>query len=79
MALNDGEGTFEAVLTEEVVSLGTIEMLAGDLTGDGKDEIVMSRLATVTQDERGNRRISAGTEVWSIGPDLQLEMLTEDR
>ena len=77
MALNDGEGTFEAVLTEEVVSLRTIEMLAGDLTGDGKDEIVMSRLATVTQDERGNRRISAGTEVWSIGPDLQLEMLTE--
>ena len=77
MALNDGGGTFEVVRTEEVVSLRTIEMLAGDLTGDGKDEIVMSRLATVTQDERGNRRISAGTEVWSIGPDLQLEMLTE--
>ena len=77
MALNDGEGTFEAVLTEEVISLGTIEMLAGDLTGDGKDEIVMSRLAKVTQDERGNRRISAVNEVWSIGPDLQLEMLTE--
>ena len=77
MALNDGEGTFEAVLTEEVISLGTIEMLAGDLTGDGKDEIVLSRLAKVAQDERGNRRISAVTEVWSIGPDLQLEMLTE--
>ena len=52
-------------------------MLAGDLTGDGKDEIVMSRLAKVTQDERGSRRISAVNEVWSIGPDLQLEMLTE--
>ena len=77
MALNDGEGTFEAVLTEEVVSLGTIEMLAGDLTGDGKDEIVMYRLAKVTQDERGNRRISAVAEVWSIESDLQLEMLTE--
>ena len=77
MALNDGEGTFEAVLTEEVGYPGTIEMLAGDLTGDGKDEIVMSRLAKVTQDERGNRRISAVTEVWSIESDLQLEMLTE--
>ncbi len=77
MVLNDGEGAFEAVLTEEVGSPGTIEMLAGDLTGDGKDEIVMSRLAKVTQDERGNWRISAVTEVWSIGPDLQLEMLTE--
>ena len=76
MALNDGEGTFEVVLTEEVGHPGTIEMLTGDLTGDGKDEIVMYR-AKVTQDERGNRRISAATEVWSIGPDLQLEMLTE--
>ena len=32
----------------------------------------------VTQDERGNMRISgAVTEVWSVEPDLQLEMLTE--
>ena len=77
MALNDGEGTFEAVLTEEVGHPGTIEMLAGDLTDDGKDEIVMYRLAKVTQDERGNRRITAVIEVWSIESDLQLEMLTE--
>ena len=77
MALNDGEGTFEAALTEEVGHPGTIEMLAGDLTGDGKDEIAMYRLAKVTQDERGNRRISAVIEVWSIESDLQLEMLTE--
>ena len=77
MALNDGEGTFETVLTEEVGHPGTIEMIAGDLTGDGKDEIVMYRLAKVTQDERGNRRISAVIEVWSIESDLQLEMLTE--
>ena len=52
-------------------------MLAGDLTGDSKDEIVMYRLAKVTQDERGNRRISGVTEVWSVGPDLQLEILTK--
>ncbi len=77
MALNNGEGTFEAVLTEEVGHPGTIEMLAGDLTGDGKDEIVMYRLAKVTQDEHGNRRIIAVIEVWSIESDLQLEVLTE--
>ena len=66
MALNDGEGTFETVRTEEV-GHGRIEVLAGDLTGDGKDEIVMSRRA----------ELSGTTEVWSIESDLQLEMLTE--
>ena len=77
MALNDGEGTFETWRTEEA-GYGGIEVLAGDLTGDGKDEIVMSRLAEVTKDVRGNRRISGSvTEVWSVEPDLQLEMLTE--
>ena len=77
MALNDGEGILETWHTEEV-GYGRIEVLAGDLTGDGKDEIVMSRLAEVTKDERGNRRISgAVTEIWSVEPDLQLEMLTE--
>ena len=77
MALNDGEGTLETWHTEEV-GYGGIEVLAGDLTGDGQDEIVMSRLAEVTKDERGNRRISgAVTEVWSVEPDLQLEMLIE--
>ena len=67
IALNDGDGVFETVHTEEVGS-GAIEVIAGDLTGDGKDEIVMSRLIEVTK---------LATEVWSIGPDLQLEMLTE--
>ena len=67
IALNDGDGVFETVRTEEVGS-GAIEVIAGDLTGDGKDEIVMSRLIEVTK---------LATEVWSIGPDLQLEMLTE--
>ncbi len=65
MALNDGEGTFETVRTEEI-GLGLIEVIGGDLTGDGKDEIVMSRRAETDT-----------TEVWFIGPDLQLEMLTE--
>ena len=67
IALNDGDGTFETVRTEEV-GYRAIEVLAGDLTGDGKDEIVMSLLPEVPK---------LATEVWSIGPDLQLEMLTE--
>ena len=67
IALNDGDGIFETVRTEEV-GYGAIEVLAGDLTGDGKDEIVMSLLTEVPK---------LATEVWSIGPDLQLEMLTE--
>ena len=67
IALNDGDGTFTTVRTEEV-GYGAIEVLAGDLTGDGKDEIVVSRLTEVPK---------LATEVWSIGPDLQLEMLTE--
>ena len=70
MALNDGEGTFETVRTEEI-GHGLIAVLAGDLIGDGKDEIVMSRLAEV-------RSVSVHvTEVWSIESDLQLEILTK--
>ena len=66
MALNDGEGTFETVHTEGI-GLGLIEVLGGDLTGDGQDEIVMSRRALS----------GLVTEVWSIEWDLQLEMLIE--
>ena len=79
MALNDGEGTFETVRTEEI-GYGRIEVLAGDLTGDGKDEIVMYRRTEALRDVgSGNMRIVSVPviEVWSIGPDLQLEMLTE--
>ena len=67
IALNDGDGTFATVRTEEV-GYRAIEVLAGDLTGDGKDEIVVSRLTEVPK---------LATEVWSIGLDLQLEMLIE--
>ena len=67
MALNDGEGTFETVRTEEV-GYGRIDVLAGDLTGDGQDEIVLSRRAELS---------GLVTEVWSIEWDLQLEMLIE--
>ena len=64
--------------TQRKSGYGLIEVLAGDLTGDGKDEIVMSRSPEVTKDIRGNMRISGHvTEVWSVEPDLQLEMLTE--
>ena len=74
IALNDGDGTFETVRTEEV-GYRAIEVLAGDLTGDGKDEIVMSRLTEVPKLATEVPKLA--TEVWSIGPDLQLEMLTE--
>ncbi|MDE2733930.1 MAG: FG-GAP-like repeat-containing protein [Gemmatimonadota bacterium] len=67
MALNDGEGAFETVRTEGI-GPGLIEVLGGDLTGDGQDEIVMSRRAELS---------GLVTEVWSIEWDLQLEMLIE--
>ena len=67
IALNDGEGTFATVRTE-AIGPGLIEVLGGDLTGDGQDEIVMSRRAELS---------GLVTEVWSIESDLQLEMLIE--
>ena len=79
MALNDGEGTFATVRTE-VVGYGGIGVLAGDLTGDGKDEIVMDRLTEVTRDEESGAVTGVGrpaTEVWSIGRGLQLELLVQ--
>ena len=77
MALNDGDGTFETVRTEEV-GYGAIEVLAGDLTGDGKDEIVISLLMLGDEGNGNVRRVGVPvTEVWSIESDLQLEMLTE--
>ena len=76
MALNDGRGAFKPVRVEQVVSTVAVgpdeppsgvflEVLAGDLTGDGRDEIVLSRSS------------ETATAVWSVGPELQIEVLTE--
>ena len=63
MALNDGRGVFETVRTE---ALGLVTRVqSGDLTGDGTDEIVFANLYT------------AVIAVWSIEPDLQIEVLTQ--
>ena len=43
-----------------------LKVLGADLTGDGQDEIALSR---------NNREPQ--TEVWSIGPDLQVEVLVQ--
>ena len=82
MALNDGQGTLERgpVIQEEekpreasisgetvlVFSGVVLEAMGADLTGDGKDEIAIFR----------NNREPA-TEVWSIGRDLQVEVLVQ--
>ena len=85
MALNDGRGALErgpvieegsapeggesaTIGGEVVVASGTpvLDVLGADLTGDGKAEIVLSR---------SNRE--PATEVWSIGPDLQVEVLAQ--
>ena len=76
MALNDGRGALKTVRVEEVVSTRAVgpeeppetvslKVLAGDLTGDGQDEIVLSRSS------------ETATAVWSVGPELQIEVLTE--
>ena len=66
MAVNDGQGTLGQGPVIEEVSEGRValEAMGADLTGDGKDEIAISR---------SNRE--PGTEVWSIGPELQVEVL----
>ena len=67
MALNDGRGTFETVHIEKRIGRGIDYLHVGDLTGDGQDEIATRKDWEIT--------------VWSIGPDLQMEVLTqiEDR
>ena len=77
MAVNDGRGALERGPTiEEVDAKGetdaeiggkvTLAAMGADLTGDGKDEIAISR---------SNREPK--TEVWSIGPELQVEVLVQ--
>ena len=63
MALNDGSGAFETVRTEALGLMTNVQ--SGDLTGDGTDEIVFANLYT------------AVIAVWSIEPDLQIEVLTQ--
>ena len=69
MAVNDGQGALErGPVIEEIAAEGgvVLEATGGDLTGDGKDEIALSR---------SNRE--PRTEVWSIGPELQIEVLVQ--
>ena len=63
MALNDGRGTFETVHTEKRIGEGIDYLHVGDLTGDGQDEIATRKDLEIT--------------VWSIGPELQMEVLTQ--
>ena len=65
MALNDGQGALErGPVIEEGPAV--LKVLGADLTGDGQDEIALSR---------SNRE--PVTEVWSIDPDLQVEVLVQ--
>ena len=64
MAFNDGTGTLEPVLTEET-RRAYLNVQVGDLTGDGTDEIVLA--------------IDGKPAVWSMGPNLQIEVLAQMR
>ena len=64
VALNDGEGAFEPVLTEETTGLNALlRVHAGDLTGNGTDEIVLAGWPDIA--------------VVSMGSDLQIEVLMQ--
>ena len=63
MALNDGRGTFETVHIEKRIGEGIDYLHVGDLTGDGQDEIATRKDWEIT--------------VWSIGSELQMEVLTQ--
>ena len=56
----------EKVGPDESIEGVLLAVLAGDLTGDGQDEIVLS----ISSSE-------IATAVWSVGPELQIEVLTE--
>ena len=63
LALNDGAGAFKSVLIEDFGGIVGGSVVAGDLTGDGTDEIVL--------------RIGHEIEVWSIGSGFQIEVLAQ--
>ena len=64
MALNDGSGAFESVRIGDTQDRGGfMHILARDVDGDGQDEIAIFTW-------------SSEIEVWSIGADLQEEVLT---
>ena len=62
MALNDGRGAFEFARLGYTQLTNPWYLLAHDVDGDGQDEIVIRKGDEI--------------EVWSIGPDLQEEVLT---
>jgi len=64
MALNDGSGTFESARIGDTQDgfRGFQVILAHDVDGDGQDEIMI--------------RVDSEIEVWSIGENLQEEVLT---
>ena len=65
MALNDGSGTFESARIEDTEDEGGfMDILARDLDGDGQDELAIFKWN------------GGEIEVWSIGEDLQEEVLT---
>ena len=63
MALNDGSGAFESVRIGDTQD-GFMNILARDVDSDGRDEIVIFKWN------------GGEIEVWSIGADLQKEVLT---
>ena len=62
MALNEGGGVFETVRSEATGWVTYWNVRSGDLTGDGTDEIVLA---------------NSDIAVWSIEPDFQIEVLTQ--
>ena len=69
MAINDGRGALErGPVIEEVAATGRVvlDVLSEDLTGDGKEEIAISR-----------SNHDPSTEVWSIDSEFQVEVLVQ--
>ena len=66
MARNNGAGSFETIRVEELENLTPhLRVRIGDVTGDGRDEIVM------------NIETNWDLRVWSIGEEFQIEELVQ--